>query len=50
MNWRNKHKVVAKETLVSKDRTYVVGGNMLGEQYVALEMRDSLDRIKNFKQ
>ena len=27
---------MAEETLVSRDKTYVVGGNMLEEQYVAV--------------
>ena len=36
MNLRNKDKLVAKGTLESKEKTYVVGGNMLGEQYVAV--------------
>lgn len=39
MNWRNKSEVVVKETLVSKDKTYVVRGNMLVDQYVAVYVR-----------
>ena len=32
MNSTNKDKLVAKETLVSQEKTYVVGGNMFGVQ------------------
>ena len=32
-NPRNKNKVAAIGTLISQDKTYVVGGNMLGDQY-----------------
>ena len=39
MNLRNKDKLVAKGTLESKEKTYVVGGNMLGVQYVAVRVR-----------
>ena len=39
MNSRNKDKLVANGTLVSKAKTYVVGGNMLGVQYVAVLVR-----------
>ena len=39
MNPRNKDKPVAKGTLVSKEKTYVVGGNMLGVQYIAVLIR-----------
>ena len=39
MNSRNKDKLVAKGTLASKEKTYVVGGNMLGVQYVAVRVR-----------
>ena len=38
MNLRNKDKLVAKGTLESKEKTYVVGGNMLGVQYVAVRV------------
>ena len=38
-NLRNKDKLVAKGTLESKEKTYVVGGNMLGVQYVAVRVR-----------
>lgn len=34
LNLRSKNRFEAKGTLVSRDKTYVVGGNMLGEQYV----------------
>ncbi|KAM3230898.1 hypothetical protein ACQJBY_061208 [Aegilops geniculata] len=36
---RNKNKPVANGILGSKDRTYVVEGNMLEEQYVAVSVR-----------
>ncbi|XP_048536044.1 uncharacterized protein LOC125514800 [Triticum urartu] len=39
MNPRNKDKLVATGTLASKEKTYVVGGNMLGVQYVAVHVR-----------
>ena len=39
MNSRNKDKPVAKGTLVSKEKTYVVGGDMVGVQYVAVLVR-----------
>jgi hypothetical protein len=32
-NPRTKNRVVAIGTLMSQDKTYVVGGNMLGEEY-----------------
>jgi hypothetical protein len=32
-NPRTKNRVVAIGTLMSQDTTYVVGGNMLGEEY-----------------
>ena len=38
LNPRCKDKFVAEGTLVSRDKTYVVGGNMLGEQYVAVSV------------
>ena len=38
LNPRSKDKFVAEGTLVSRDKTYVVGGNMLGEQYVAVSV------------
>ena len=38
LNLRSKDKFVAEGTLVSRDKTYVVGGNMLGEQYVAVSV------------
>jgi hypothetical protein len=58
INSRNKNKLVANGILGSKDRTYVVEGNMLGEQYVAVSIRGStnlgdenwLDHMKNSKQ
>ena len=39
MNLRNKDKLLAKGTLESKEKTYVVRGNMLGVQYVAVLVR-----------
>ncbi|XP_037416574.1 uncharacterized protein LOC119279444 [Triticum dicoccoides] len=39
MNSRNKDKLVAKGTLASKEKTYVVGGSMLGVEYVAVLVR-----------
>lgn len=38
LNPRSKNRFVAEGTLVSRDKTYVVGGNMLGEQYVAVSV------------
>ncbi|XP_044972775.1 uncharacterized protein LOC123440262 [Hordeum vulgare subsp. vulgare] len=38
LNPRSKNKCMAEGTLVSRDKTYVVGGNMLGEQYVAVSI------------
>lgn len=38
MSLRHENKPVAKENLVSTDRTHVVGGNMLGYEYVAVSI------------
>ena len=38
LNPRSKDKFVAEGTLVSRDKTYVVRGNMLGDQYVAVSI------------
>ncbi|KAM0911136.1 hypothetical protein ACQ4PT_013688 [Festuca glaucescens] len=35
-NPRNKNKVVAIGSLITQDKTYVVGGNMLGDEYCAV--------------
>ena len=40
LNPISKDKFVAEGTLVSRDKTYVVGGNMLGEKYVAISILD----------
>lgn len=37
-NPRNKNKMVAKGSLVSKDKTYIVGRNMLGDEYYAVSV------------
>ena len=35
-NPRNKNKVVTIGSLITQDKTYVVGGNMLGDEYCAV--------------
>ena len=58
INLRSKNKPVTKGILGGKDRTYVVEGDMLGEQYGAVSVCGStnlgdvnwLDHMKNSKQ
>ena len=42
-NPRNRNKVVAIGTLVSQDKTYVVGGNMLGDEYCGVLIKHPTD-------
>jgi hypothetical protein len=55
-NPRNKNKVVAIGYLITQDKTYVVGGNMLGDEYCTVLVNvptpiadEKLPRLKIFK-